>query len=251
MRPNTLTEIWRGGRAATNAWLSLGSAPAAEVVAHQGWDSVTIDMQHGYADVTTVVAMLTAVSATNVVPLVRVPWNEPGTVMRVLDAGAYGVICPNVDTRAQCEQFVGACRYAPLGYRSVGPRRAVLYAGADYVAKANETLLAIVQIESVTALKNVDEIASVPGLDMLYAGPSDLALSMGVAPRADPTDAGVVAALDQILAAAKRAKLRAGIYCRTAEYAQAMAAKGFDLVTVTSDEGMLASGAAVAARFKG
>ncbi len=198
MRSNRLVESWREGRAVTNAWLTLGNAAAAEIMAHQGWDSLTVDMQHGYSDFASVLSALTAISTTEVVPLVRVPWNEPGTVMRVLDAGAYGVICPNIDTRADCERFVGACRYAPLGYRSVGPRRAVLYAGADYIAKANETLLAIVQIELATALGNVDEIAAIPGLDMLYVGPADLALSLGIAPRGDPTDPTVVAAIDRI-----------------------------------------------------
>src|SRR5271156_5028543 len=108
MRPNALIEAWRGGRAATNCWLSLGNALAAEILAHQGWDSLTVDMQHGQADFAAMCAMLTAISTTNVTPLVRVPWNDPGDVMRALDAGAYGVICPNVDTRAECERFVGA-----------------------------------------------------------------------------------------------------------------------------------------------
>ncbi len=250
MRPNKLQELWRDGKAATNCWLALGNALAAEIIAHQGWDSVTIDMQHGQSDYASMCAMLTSVSATSVTPLVRVPWNHPGDVMRALDAGAYGVICPNVDTREQCERLVGACRYAPEGYRSVGPLRAAIYGGPDYVAKANGTLLAIVQIESAESLANVAEIAAVPGLDVLYVGPSDLALSMGREPRADPVDPVVVEAIDRILDAAKRAERRAGIYCRSADYAQRMIEKGFDLVTVTSDEGLLAAGRSLAARFR-
>jgi 4-hydroxy-2-oxoheptanedioate aldolase len=249
MRPNQLIERWRQGKPATNCWLSLGNLLATEILAHQGWHSLTVDLQHGASDYASMCAMLTAISTTDVTPLVRIPWNNPGDAMRALDAGAYGIICPNVDTRHDCEKFVAACRYAPLGTRSFGPRRAMLYAGDDYMQHANTTLLAIVQIESAVALANVDDIAAVEGLDMLYVGPSDLGLSLGRAPRADTTDPITVEAIDKILKAAKRAKLRSGIYCRSAEYALQMADKGFDLVTVTSDEGLLATGTSMAARF--
>ena len=250
MRANRLREIWAGGKQATNIWLGLPSMLAAESISHQGWDSITVDMQHGHIDFASMVAMLTAISTTTAVPLVRVPWNEPGDVMRALDAGAYGVICPNIDTREQCERFVGACRYAPLGYRSVGPRRAVLYGGADYIARANETVLAAVQVESTLGLKNVAEIASVKSLDMIYVGPTDLALSLGRDIRAGLADTVLLKAIDQVLAAAKAAGVRTGIYCRNAEDAKAMFAKGFDLTTVTSDDALLAAGAGIAAKFR-
>ena len=250
MRPNRLREIWSNGKQATNVWLGLPSMLAAESISHQGWDSVTVDMQHGHVDFASMVQMLTAISTTAAVPLVRVPWNEPGAVMRALDAGAYGVICPNVDTREQCERFVGACRYVPLGYRSVGPRRAMLYGGADYLAKANETVLAAVQVESALALKNVAEIASVKSLDMIYIGPSDLALSLGRELRAGVADPVVSAAIDQILAAARAAGVKTGIYCRGLDDAKAMFARGFDLATVTSDDALLAGGHAIAAQFR-
>lgn len=250
MRANRLREIWAGGKQATNVWLGLPSMLAAESISHQGWDSVTVDMQHGHIDFASMVAMLTAISTTAAVPLVRVPWNEPGAVMRALDAGAYGVICPNVDTREQCERFVGACRYAPLGFRSVGPRRAVLYGGSDYIAKANETVLATVQVESAVGLKNVSEIAAVKSLDMIYIGPTDLALSLGRDIRAGLSDAVLLEAIDNILAAAKAARVRTGIYCRNADDAKAMLARGFDLVTVTSDDALLSAGAGIAAKFR-
>jgi 4-hydroxy-2-oxoheptanedioate aldolase len=249
MRANRLREIWTGGKPATNAWLALPSSLSAEMLAHQGWHSLTIDMQHGAVDYAAMLAMLTTISTTDTVPLVRVPWNMPGDVMRALDAGAYGVICPNVDTAEDAVRFVSACRYAPAGGRSVGPMRAALYAGADYMAHANDTVLAIVQIESALALKNVDAIAAVPGLDMLYIGPSDLGLSLGREAKPDQVDPVVVEAIDAILAAAKRAKRRAGIFCVTVSYAKAMIEKGFDLVTVTSDTGLLAGGARLAKEF--
>jgi 4-hydroxy-2-oxoheptanedioate aldolase len=249
MRANRLREAWAEGRAVTNCWLSLPGALATEILSHQGWDSLTIDLQHGQADYAQMCAMLTAISTTPTVPLVRVPWNNPGDVNRALDAGAYGVICPNIDTAEECERFVSACRYAPLGTRSVGPKRAVLYGGADYLAKANETILTFAQVESAKALANVKAIAAVKALDAIYIGPTDLGLSLGREPKADQTDPVVVQAIDAILAAAKQAGKRAAIYCKSVEYARAMIAKGFDFVTVTSDEALLSAGAAAAAQF--
>jgi 4-hydroxy-2-oxoheptanedioate aldolase len=249
MRPNRLREIWKTAKAASNFWMSLPGGLAAEIAAHQGWDSITIDQQHGQIGYEAMCAMLTAVSTTGTVPLVRVAWNEPGDVMRALDAGAYGVICPTVETAEECRRFVGACRYAPLGYRSVGPRRAMLYAGNDYVAHANDTVLSIVQIETKAGVENVEAIASVEGLDMLYIGPSDLGLSLGRAVQADQTDPVVVEAIDHVLAQTKRSGIRAGIFCKSVEYARAMSTKGFDLVTVTSDEALLAAGSDWQLRF--
>ena len=249
MRANRLKEIWQSGKAASNCWLSLPAALGAEILAHQGWDSLTVDMQHGQFDFTAVYAVLTAISTTQAVPLVRVAWNKPGDIMRALDAGAYGIICPNIESVEECEHFVGACRYAPAGYRSVGPKRAMLYAGDDYLAHANTTVLTVAQIETAKGLKNVAEIAATPGLDMLYVGPTDLGLSLGREARSDQNDPVVVAAIDTILKAAKAAKRRSGIYCRSLDYTRAMAAKGFDLVTVTGDENLLSAGAALRAQF--
>ena len=248
MRPNQILERWRAGKPATNCWLTLGNALATEMLAHQGWDSLTVDMQHGATSFDSMCAMLTAISTTNAAPLVRVPWNNPGDIMRALDAGAYGIICPQVDTPADCERFLSACRYPPAGNRSFGPRRAVLYAGSDYLANANTTVLAMAQIESKSALENVAAIAAMPHLDVLYVGPADLGFSLGREPRADTTDSVVVEAIDAILAAAKKARRRTAIYCRSTDYARAMIAKGFDLVTVTSDEALLATGAAMVKR---
>lgn len=250
MRANRLRQAWAQGRAVTNCWLTLPGSLATEILSHQGWDSLTIDLQHGQADYAGMCAMLTAISTTDAVPLVRVPWNDPGDIMRALDAGAYGIICPNVDTAEECERFVSACRYAPQGTRSVGPKRAMLYGGADYLSKANETLLTIAQVESARALANVQAIAAVKGLDVIFIGPTDLGLSLGREPKADQTDPVVVKAIDEILAAAKSAGKRAAIYCKSVAYAKAMIAKGFDFVVVTSDEALLSSGAAVAAQFR-
>jgi 4-hydroxy-2-oxoheptanedioate aldolase len=219
------------------------------MLAHQGWDSLTVDLQHGGSDFVSMCAMFAAISTTDTVPLMRVDWNTPGDVMRALDAGAYGVICPNVESVEECQRFVGACRYPPQGYRSFGPKRGLLYGGPDYVHHANETLLAIIQIETLKGLDRVDEIAQVPGLDMLYVGPSDLGLALGREARQNQTDPVVMQAVDHILSAAKKAGLRAGMHGTSAEYAKQMIEKGFDFVTVISDENLLARGAAERAKL--
>ena len=243
MRANRLKEIWGEGRAATNCWLTVPSHYVAEAMAHQGWDSATIDMQHGMIGMSDAYPMLTALSTTDCVPIVRVPWNEPGIIMRALDAGAYGIICPMINSAEECEAFVGACRYAPDGYRSVGPNRAALYGGADYLAKANETVLTLAMVETKEALDNLEGICATPGLDAVLIGPADLGLSLGHQPRADQTDAPVVEAIDHILATAKKHNLRAAIVNGSIDYSKQMIEKGFDLVTVTSDMGLLRGGA--------
>ena len=249
MRPNPIRQLWANGKPALNCWITLPGTLAAEMLAHQGWDSLTVDLQHGASDFASMCAMFAAISTTSTTPLMRVAWNTPGDVMKALDAGAYGVICPNIETVEECERFVGACHYPPDGYRSFGPKRGLLYGGKDYVHHANATLLAIIQIETLQGLQRVDEIAQVPGLDMLYVGPSDLGLALGREARQNQTDPVVMQAVDKILGAAKKAGLKAGMHCTSADYAREMIAKGFDFVTVISDENLLALGAAERAKL--
>jgi 4-hydroxy-2-oxoheptanedioate aldolase len=218
-------------------------------MAHQGWDSATIDMQHGAIGFDAAYNMLIAISTTDTTPIVRVPSNDAGLIGRVLDAGAFGVMCPTVESRADAEAFAAACRYAPRGRRSVGPIRAGYYAGSDYVAHANDTIVTFAQIETAQGLAHVDAIARTCGIDILFVGPSDLGLSLGRAPKPDQDDTVVVEAIDHILQAAHTAGIRAGIYCASVPYAQAMTAKGFDFVTVVSDEGLLAGGRALRSHF--
>lgn len=243
MRENRIRSIWRQGGAVINGWLGIPSSVSAETMAHQGFDSLTIDQQHGMIDFPSALSMLQAISTTEAVPLARVPWLDPGSIMKILDAGAYGVICPMINTRAQAEALVGACRYAPQGYRSFGPLRALMYAGPDYPEKANETVLAIAMIETREALDNLDEIMGAPGLDGVYIGPSDLGLSLGGAPRPDQTEPEVVRAIERILASARRHGVAAGIHCGSTAYARRMIELGFQLVTVQADHVLLAGAA--------
>jgi 4-hydroxy-2-oxoheptanedioate aldolase len=246
VRPNALREVWRRGEAVVNGWLSIPSAFSAEVMAHQGFDSLTVDMQHGVVDYQVAVTMLQAIATTAVMPLARVPWNDPARIMKILDAGAYGVICPMINTPEQAEALVGACRYPPRGYRSWGPVRATLYAGGDYGDHANDEIVVMPMIETAEALKNLDAILSVPGVDAVYVGPSDLSLALGCRPRLDQTDPPVVEAQRQILESCRRHGVVAGIHNATAAYALTMVAAGYQFVTLASDSRFLAAKAAEA-----
>ncbi len=239
MRANRVREAWAEGRAAINGWCGIPSSFSAELMAHMGWDSLVVDMQHGVVDYQVMVSMLQGISTTEVTPMVRVPWNDPAHVMKALDAGAYGIICPMVNNRADCEKFVGACRYAPAGYRSSGPIRAILYGGPDYQEKANETILAFAMIETVEAIRNLDEILSTPGLDAVYVGPSDLSITMGLPPGLDKTDPAVMANLEKVVAGCRRRGVKAGIHTGSPAYAKRMIEMGFQFTTLLGDGRLL------------
>ena len=243
MRKNKIRSIWQEGGAALNGWLHIPSSWSAEAMAHQGWDSLVVDLQHGMMGYQTALTMLQAISTTDTVPLARVTWNDPALIMRMLDMGAYGIICPMVNTRAEAEAFVGACRYHPLGYRSLGPTRASVYAGEGYAQQANETILAIAMIETEEALNNIEEIASVPSLDAIYIGPGDLSLTLTGKGGVDLTYPLFMEALDTILAACQKHGVVAGIHTNSPAYALQMIEKGFQFVTVMTDTRLLSNAA--------
>lgn len=242
MRENKLRTLWADDQAAVNGWLAIANSFSAETMAHQGWDALTIDLQHGVVDYQAMVGMLQAISTTATVPIVRVPWLEPGILMKTLDAGAYGVICPMVNTREEAQRFVAWTSYAPKGTRSFGPVRALLYGGADYPAKANETIVRFAMIETAQALDNLDAILSVEGLDAIYIGPSDLSLALGCKPTFDDVDPPVAQAIEHILARAQAHGVKAGIHNGRPDVARARIAKGFRFVTVSSDARLIAAG---------
>lgn len=244
MSANRLRQLFAAGGAVVNGWLAVPSVFSAEIMARAGWDAITIDMQHGAVDYGDALAMLTAISAGGQAgPMVRVPWNEPGAIMRMLDAGAVGIICPMIESAEAARAFVRACCYPPKGARSFGPIRARLIYGDGYATDANDNVMPFAMIETAEALARVDEILDVEGLAGVYVGPADLAYSLGETPRFDPVAPTVVAAVDRILAAAKARGLIAGIHNGTPEYARAMIEKGFQLVTVGSDARFIETGA--------
>jgi 4-hydroxy-2-oxoheptanedioate aldolase len=242
MRDNRLRTLWAQDKAAVNGWLMVGNSFSAEVMAHQGWDTITIDMQHGMVNEADLVPMLQAISTTPTVPIVRVPWLEPAILMKALDAGAYGVICPMVNTREDALKLVAYTHYAPQGSRSFGPVRATLYAGVDYAKHANRTVVTFAMIETAQALDNLDSILSVPGLDAIYIGPSDLSLSLGCKPAFDEVDPRVQQAIEHIAKRAKAHGVVAGIHNGKPDVARARVDMGFRFVTLGSDTSLLASG---------
>ena len=235
MRINRVKQLWREGKPAIGGFLSIPSCLSAEAMAHTGLDWLCLDMQHGCLDYSDVVPMLTAVSTTAVTPLVRVPWNEPSMIMKVLDAGAYGVIVPMVSNRAEAERAVAACRYPPAGIRSNGPNRAIYYGGADYQKGADKEMLCIAMIETAEGVEKMEEIISTPGLDAVYIGPTDLALSLGLPPVMDNDDPKHVAMVNKILETCRKHKVAAAMHTMSSKYTQRYIDQGFNMVMLVNE----------------
>jgi len=237
-----LKDVWKQGGATLNGWLSIPSHLSAEAVAVRGFDTVTVDMQHGMIGFESAVSMIGSVRLSNAVPIVRVPWSDLSSAMRVLDAGAGGVILPLVNTAADAAQFVAACRYPPAGIRSVGPTRARLHAD-DYIERANEDVLLFAQVETEEAARNIEEISTVPGLDGIYVGPADLNASLGGRPVLDSREPEFLRLLSRVSVACRSRDLVPGIHCETVDYGMEMVDIGYQMITVGSDVRMLSGGA--------
>jgi 4-hydroxy-2-oxoheptanedioate aldolase len=233
--PLSLQERWNGGATTLGAWMFLREPFTAEAAGDAGYDYVCVDMQHGLADYRDATAMLQAMSRTPATPIVRVPGNEPIMIGRILDAGALGVIIPMVNTAAQAAQAVAACRYAPVGNRSVGPIGAMTRHGTGYFRWANERVACLPMIETIEAVENIDEILHVPGIDGIYVGPADLALTLGLPPHMDHTDERFQNALSTVLDACRRHGVVAGIQSSPA-LAETRAKQGFRMITVGYDQ---------------
>jgi 4-hydroxy-2-oxoheptanedioate aldolase len=235
---NRLRETWAAGKPALNGWLGIPSTFSAEIMSKQDFDSITIDLQHGLTDYSIAVPMMQAMSAGDATMICRVPWLEAGIIMKLLDAGALGIICPMINTRAEAEAFVGACRYAPDGYRSSGPVRAgIIY--PDYHNQANKQIVSMAMIETEQAVANVEEICATPGLTGIYVGPSDLAISMGEGPGLDRKPGKVYDAIQHVLSVAKKAGIRTGLHCMDPAYIKKMYGTGFEFASLSNDVRLL------------
>jgi 4-hydroxy-2-oxoheptanedioate aldolase len=241
-----LRRIWDTGQASLNGWCMIGNPFTAEIMAAQGFDSVTIDMQHGALDYADLLPMLQAMRASGATLLARVPWLDPAQVMKALDAGAEGIICPMVSTADEAARLVSYMRYPPDGVRSFGPTRAVYALGADYADRANASVLAFAMIETAEGLANLEAIAATPGLDGIYVGPSDLTLSVsaGRLPVGlDRQEPEMITALQRIAAACQRHGIIAALHCASPEYAAGAVKWGYRMTTVGSDTRFLSVGA--------
>ncbi len=242
MRSNTTLQAWREGRQTLGSWVSLANTLVAELMANFDFDWLCVDMQHGLVDFSDVYAMLPAISTTSTTPFVRVPWNEPHIIMKALDAGAYGVIVPMINNAEDAARAVAACKYPPLGARSYGPARAVLYGGPDYGQRANDEIAVVLMIETEQGLAKVDEIAATEGVDCLFIGPSDLSLALGMEAGKGWGQPTFEAAVDSIAAACKRHGIAVGAYTHSPELAAEYLERGFHMVDVMGDSRFLAAG---------
>ena len=244
----SLARRLRAGETVYTGWCPLGAPIVAETLAREGFNTVTLDQQHGLWDTAATVTGIAAVRAGGAAPVVRIPLNAFAVASRVLDMGAEGVVAPMINTVADARAFVSAAKFPPLGERSWGPQRAMTLAGvADmktYLRDANDNVVTLAMIETKTAIDNLDAIAGTPGIDVLFVGPSDLSIGLSNGAELDPHSATVDAALDKIVAAATKAGKVAGLYCANAQRAVACAKRGVRFLAVGSDLAFLRAGAA-------
>ncbi len=239
MKQNNLKKIWEQKKIATNAWLTIPHSWTAEIIANTGFDACTIDLQHGLLDYQVALTMLQSINTTESVPLVRVPWNEPIFIMKMLDAGALGIIAPMINNEQETKTFIEACRYPPAGFRSYGPFRASLTCGEDYFYEANKEVLAIALIETKEGLQNVEEIAGVEGLNGFYIGTVDLSISLGLKKLGDLQDTVLMSAVQTIVDIAHEYNLMIGIHSASSEETELLQDLGVNMITPMTDSTVL------------
>ena len=229
-----MSQRWRAGEPTFGAWCTIPSTWTAELAARSGHDWVCIDTQHGLIGYDLMLPMLQAIAAGGVPSFVRVPWNEPGTIMKALDAGAGGVIVPMVNSVEEAQAAVGACRYPPNGFRSMGPTR------ARAVDEDWRLPICAVMIETVEAVKRVDDILSVPGIDAVFIGPNDLAVSAGVDSSYEGRDPEHRRMIEAVARSCQAHGVTAGIMCGKPEVAIQWQKVGFQMLALDSDTRLLA-----------
>lgn len=244
MRKNAALAKWRAGQQTIGGWLSLANAHTAELMANAGFDWLCVDLQHGLLDYGDLRQMLPAISTTDTTPIVRVSWNDPALIMKVLDVGAMGVIVPLVNNRKEAEAAVAACRYPPQGVRSFGPIRAAMYGGRGYVQEANDEIACIAMIETKDGIANLEEIVTTPGLGGVYIGPADLSYALGLPPVGDNEVPIHLETVGKILATCKAHRVPVGIHTGGLAYTRKRLEAGFDFVTLGSDAGFMMQAAA-------
>src|SRR5882757_7580058 len=236
---NTLVSAWSRGATTLGAWTTLNTPLVAESLALVGHDYVCVDQQHGISSDSSLVAGLMAIAAGGATSLVRVAANDPSMIGKALDSGADGVVIPSVSDRGEAERAVQSCKYAPHGERSIGPIRA---AGSER-GRAPDPPACIVMAESASAVSNIDEICSAPGVDAVYIGPADLALSLGCAPSLGAAPGVHAEAIAKIVSACSRHDVISGIHCGSAQQVIECVKMGIQMVTVSTDSQLLASAA--------
>lgn len=240
------------GRPTAGAWLHLCSGISAEIMSRAGFDWLLIDMEHGHGDFQTLLGQLQAIEGSETIPIVRVQWNDPAVIKRVLDLGAYGVMVPWIGGRTDAEAAVRACKYPPAGIRGIaGSHRAGGYGrhAAEYWTRANEEILVVIQVETRAAVEEIDAIVATPGVDVAFVGPADLSTALGH--MGDPGHPDVQQAIARVEAAARRAGVALGNITRTWDQARELYGRGYRFLTLCSDTSLVVQGSTdVMARFR-
>jgi 4-hydroxy-2-oxoheptanedioate aldolase len=245
MATNPIREIWAGNRPAFGLWSVMPGTIGAEILAKAGADYVCVDQQHGVIDYGSMAPMFQVIRAGGAAPITRVLSNDPFLIMKALDAGSWAVIVPLVNSAEDAARAVSACRYPPQGIRSFGPVLAAGVIGSRDPEELGGEVLCLVMVETREALERVDDIAATPGLDGIYIGPSDLALSLGLPPTLEIMEGEHEAAVRRIREACHQHGIAAGIHAPSGEWARRHAQAGFDLITVASDAPLLRGAASL------
>ncbi|MFM7150542.1 MAG: HpcH/HpaI aldolase family protein [Gemmataceae bacterium] len=242
MRANPVKQALRDGKPSVGTWLSLGNVTAARFLARCGFAWLTVDMEHSMVGIENVAHILGAVADAGCTALARVPSNRHDHIKRVLDNGAHGVVVPMVNSRAEAEAAVAACRYPPSGTRSVGgsvPSLNFQCTPGEYLTRANDEVLVILQCEHKVAVENADSIFSVPGIDAIFVGPNDLAASMRSPDGSPPSGEATDEAMRHILATCRKHKVAAGVHCFSPEEARARIEEGWQFLAINSELRMM------------
>lgn len=249
MRTNIVKQQLREGRATVGSWLTLPDPVAALQMTTVGFDWLNVDLEHSSIDFQTAAVMCQMIAQGGSTPLVRVPWSNAENVKKALDSGAFGIIFPMQNTRAQVEQSVEWTLYPPQGIRGYGPTLAVIGFETDartYFENANDEVLIVVQIEQVEAVENVDEILSVPGVDVALIGPNDLSASMGLSPFESHDDPRFIETVAHIRGRCVAHGVAPGIYAPNAKIGRQRLDEGFRFVGVGDEAGHMLNGARTA-----
>ena len=244
MKSNPVRAKLKRGEPSVGTWLTIPSPVIAQLMARTGLDWLTVELEHTPSSFETAAQMFAIVAASGGVPLVRVPINSVENIKRVLDIGAWGIVVPMVNSRAEAEAVVKAARYRPIGERSIGGQLHAMNFNTDsatYYAKANDEILVVVMAEHVDAVANIESILSVPGIDAVFVGPNDLHASMGLPPAFDSDHPQFNEALKKILAHAKARGIAAGIHVTDAAQAQRRINEGWQFIAVISEAGFMLS----------
>jgi len=242
MRTNYVKEKLRRGEPSFGTWLSLGDLYATRVLARLGFDWLTLDIEHSAIDWSQATMIFGAVADAGCIPLARVPEGNHHYIKRVLDAGAWGVVVPMVDTVEQAKAAIAACKYPPQGNRSVGGGMHSMNFSAeagDYYLKANDEILVVLQTESPQGVANAEEIYSLPGCDAIFIGPNDLRFQMREADGTFPTAEEHEAQIQRVIEVGKQVGTATGIHAMDAESALERAAQGMQFIAVGSDLRMM------------